>query len=213
MITARLTSSRPWQRALSATRLLAVGAVALAALGSAGSKKTAQQPQAAYGAPEPRAMDPGQALGLWQSSFGAVKIEQDPAQGRPEAVQGAWTYQRGGAEVVGLFWGDLRGNVLQFSWQEPADPAPLEGGGYLVFDPSGTRFNGKWWTTSGDRSGDWNGWRDLPPNAATAPAGGYPAGGAAYGGSGYGGVMYGTQVGGATYGETAPEAPPPPPGF
>ena len=28
-----------------------------------------------------------------------------------------------GQDVVGLFWGQMRGNVLDFHWQEPANPA------------------------------------------------------------------------------------------
>lgn len=136
-----------------------VGAVgALAASGSS----TANRPpppgaQGAYAPPPPpsRPMPAEAALGLWKSSFGPVKIERDEA-GR---LMGAWVYDRDGQEVVGTFAGPLTGNVLQFQWEEPARPRDLVGEGYLVFDPSGRSFSGRWWTTTRDRGGDWNGWR------------------------------------------------------
>ena len=155
-------------------------------------------------------MDPSVAIGLWRSSFGPVKIERDTRQPGPEFVQGAWRYMRGQQEVIGVFWGRLNGNVLNFNWQEPAQPQPLQGSGYLVFDIGGARFDGKWWTANNDRSGDWNGWRahtggegGQPP----APAGGYGDGGGDWGGAG------GQTYGGGTYGgyETAPGPPPAPP--
>ncbi len=140
-------------------------------------------------------MQPQAAVGLWRSSFGPVKIEQDPNGTGPTVVQGAWRYMRDRTEVVGVFWGSLRGNVLDFQWQEPGDAgAELRGSGYLVFDPSGQRFSGKWWTTGRDRSGDWSGWRQDAGQAASQPQ---PD---AYGGQSYGGQSYGGQ-----------DAPPPPP--
>jgi hypothetical protein len=102
-------------------------------------------------------MAPSRAIGLWRSSFGAVKIERDP--GAATGVNGVWVYERQGQEVVGYFSGPLNGNVLQFQWHEPAQPADLVGGGYLVFDPAGHTFSGRWWTAGGDRAGDWQGWR------------------------------------------------------
>jgi hypothetical protein len=198
----------------SSMRIGVVGAALLAALGSASSNKSTQQPEAAsYGAPAPRAMNPSLAIGLWRSSFGAVKIEPDPQQARPEFIQGAWSYQRGNEAVVGVFWGQLKGNVLHFSWQEPSQPAPLEGAGYLVF-ADGSRFNGKWWTTSGDRSGDWNGWRADDSEAAgtgAESAGEAPAPPPTYGGQTYG-APHG-QPYEQPYDETAPVPPPPPPDY
>jgi hypothetical protein len=73
-------------------------------------------------------------------------------------------YQRQGQDVVGYFAGNLRGNVLQFRWQEPGEPThPLTGEGFLVFDPQGRQYSGRWWSDHRDRVGDWNGWR--PPTA------------------------------------------------
>ncbi len=99
-----------------------------------------------------------EALGLWRTSFGPVKIERD-ASGGENAVMGVWVYQRDGQEVVGYFEGTLAGNVLELRWQEPSTTQPLVGSGYLVFDPGGERFDGRWWTSRRDRSGDWSGWR------------------------------------------------------
>ena len=135
-------------------------------------------------------MDAGRALGLWKSSFGPVKIERD-AEGGPEHLMGIWVYDRAGREVVGYFGGPLAGNVMQFRWQEPARPRDLVGEGYLVFDPEGKSFTGRWWTTTGDRGGDWNGWRadasstegppgpdrgegEPPPESGQPPAGERP---------------------------------------
>ncbi len=106
-------------------------------------------------------MDVTQALGLWHSSFGAVKIDMDAGQGGAE-LMGIWLYDRAGQEVVGFFAGPLKGNVLEFSWHEPAQPSALMGGGYLIFEPDGQRFQGQWWTSDRSRSGDWNGWRQSP---------------------------------------------------
>jgi hypothetical protein len=103
-------------------------------------------------------MDEESALGLWKSSFGAVKIERDTDAG-PGQLMGIWVYDRAGREVIGSFDGPLEGNVLRFRWQEPARPRPLVGEGYLVFDPSGRSFSGRWWTAMRDRGGDWTGWR------------------------------------------------------
>ena len=76
------------------------------------------------------------------------------------SVQGVWMYQRQGQDVVGYFSGNLRGNVLQFRWQEPGEPNhPLTGEGFLVFDTQGRQYSGRWWSDHRDRVGDWNGWR------------------------------------------------------
>lgn len=102
-------------------------------------------------------MDPSAALGLWKTSFGPVKIDSDP--GRAGGLLGVWLYDRDNQEVIGSFAGTTDGNVFNFSWQEPSAGAPLRGTGYLVFDPAGGSFTGRWWTDNQDRGGDWNGWR------------------------------------------------------
>ena len=129
-------------------------------------------------------MEAASALGLWQTNFGAVKIEADNSKGGIQvgAVQGVWVYQRQGAEVIGYFAGNLRGNVLQFRWQEPNNP-PLMGEGFLVFDPQGRQYNGRWWSDRRDRVGDWNGWRKPQSQPAY---GSNTAGAGQYGGQSYG---------------------------
>jgi len=157
----------------TAVRLVAVAGAAAALAASGSSRSNRPPPSAApQGAdappPQSQAMDSQRALGLWKSSFGPVKIERD-AEGGPEHLMGVWVYDRAGQEVVGYFGGPLSGNVLQFRWQEPARPQDLVGEGYLVFDPTGKSFSGRWWTVGRDRGGDWNGWRadrrgpDGPP--------------------------------------------------
>jgi hypothetical protein len=168
-------------------RVVTVAAACLAAAGSATSNnnRPAVQPQGAnMSPPPPQEMDPARALGLWHSTFGAVKIEADNSRGgiAAGAIQGVWLYQRRGQEVIGYFSGTLRGNVLDFRWQEPNDP-PLTGAGYLVFEQSGRQYSGRWWSDKRDRIGDWNGWRQ-----ATAPQ---PPQYGAYGGDAYGGQTYG----------------------
>jgi hypothetical protein len=178
-------------------RVTAVTAACIAAVGSASSNQNQNQsmvaPQSTSSAPPPRDMEAGRALGLWRSSFGAVKIEADDANGGLErgAIQGVWVYQRNNQEVVGYFNGNLRGNVLNFRWQEPNNP-PLTGEGYLVFDPQGRQYTGRWWTDRRDRVGDWNGRR------SGASEGGDPGGtydGGTYGGNAYGGSTYGDPYG------------------
>ncbi len=124
-------------------------------------------------------MEPNLALGLWRSTFGAVKIEADNSHGGLAAgsLQGIWMYQRQGQEVVGYFAGSLRGNVLQFRWQEPNNP-PLTGEGFLVFDVQGRQYAGRWWSDKRDRVGDWSGWRQAGRQAARA----YGDASGAYGG-------------------------------
>jgi hypothetical protein len=151
-------------------RVVTVVAACVAAAGSATSSSSSNQnqPQTLQGPgsqsspPPAQQMDASRALGLWRSTFGAVKIEPDTSKGGIEAgsVQGIWVYQRQGQEVVGYFAGNLRGNVLQFRWQEPNDP-PLTGEGFLVFDVSGRQYSGRWWSDKRDRVGDWNGWRQA----------------------------------------------------
>jgi hypothetical protein len=192
-------------------RVAAVLAACAAALGSATSSSnnrnqppTAPEAQPLGSPPPPQQMDPGRALGLWRSTFGAVKIEADEAKGGLPAgsVHGVWVYQRQGQEVVGYFAGQLRGNVLQFRWQEPNNP-PLTGEGYLVFDLGGRQYSGRWWSDRRDRVGDWNGWRQQ---GASGPMGG----------QGNAADPYGSPYGGATYAAPprpapapAPAAPPP----
>jgi len=189
-----------------------LGALAAAA-GSASSTSQnnpsmiAPQGGSQYGAPPPQQMEPSRALGLWHSTFGAVKIEPDNRAGgiQAGAVQGAWTYERQQQQVVGLFWGNLRGNVLQFRWQEDGTQ-PLTGEGYLVFDQQGRQYSGRWWTDRRDRTGDWNGWRQTPGQPQPDP---YNRG--AYGGQGYG-DPYGGQggaYGGQPYGGGYPQPQPP----
>ena len=183
-----------------------------------------QQPynqQTPYQAPTQGAqpMQEPLALGLWKSSFGAVKIEEDLRAGQPGGgqLQGVWMYQRNGADVIGYFSGKLQGNVLQFTWDEPAQPATLEGQGYIVFDQQGQRFAGRWWTTTHDRVGEWNGWRQGLSKPEPQQQNGYgqqygqpsPYGGqygqpSPYGGQGYGG---------AYPGPADPQQPPPPNGY
>lgn len=180
-------------------RVVAVLAACAAAVGSATSStntqnppNTAPQAQPLGSPPPPQAMDPGQALGLWRSTFGAVKIEADTSKGGLQvgAVQGVWVYQRQGQEVIGYFAGNLRGNVLQFRWQEPNNP-PLTGEGYLVFDVGGRQYSGRWWSDRRDRVGDWNGWRQSSAPVAQPAGQGqmdgdpYGAPNGAYGGAGY----------------------------
>lgn len=128
-------------------------------------------------------MEPNLALGLWRSTFGAVKIEADNSHGglASGSLQGIWVYQRQGQEVIGYFSGNLRGNVLQFRWQEPNDP-PLTGEGYLVFDLQGRQYSGRWWSDKRDRVGDWNGWRQPRGQLRGDPG----MQGGQYGGDGYG---------------------------
>jgi hypothetical protein len=198
----RRVKHRRWADILRATTIVAM-CVAAAASGG-GARQQEAQPQ--YGAaPPPQQMDPVRALGLWKSSFGAVKIEEDTSRGQGTGlVQGVWVYQRAGQDVVGVFGGSLRGNVLEFSWQEPSTPVPLVGQGYLVFDPTGQRFAGRWWTTARDRTGEWSGWRqDAGTNGGTPDDGGTNP----YGG-GYGGQYGNDPYGGATYGYGYPPPPP-----
>jgi hypothetical protein len=171
-------------------RIAAVLAACAAAAGSASSRSsssgTDQNPSLAAGqsgAPPPQQMEPNLALGLWRSTFGAVKIEADNSHGGLAAgsIQGIWMYERQGQEVIGYFAGNLRGNVLSFRWQEPNNP-PLTGEGFLVFDVQGRQYSGRWWSEKRDRVGDWSGWR--PPVGRSGPNRGESAG--AYGGQDYG---------------------------
>jgi hypothetical protein len=190
-------------------RVVAVLAACAAAVGSATSRSNNQNPppapqpqaQPLGSPPPPQQMEPSRALGLWRSTFGAVKIEADNSKGglQAGAVQGVWVYHRQGQEIVGYFAGQLRGNVLQFRWQEPNNP-PLTGEGYLVFDVQGRQYNGRWWSDRRDRVGDWNGWRQQ---------------GGTDGGQAPGPDPYASPYGGATYGTSQPApapapAPPPP---
>jgi hypothetical protein len=177
----------------NAARLALIGAALIAAAASAGSNssKPAVGNYSNTTSPPPQQMDPAMALGLWKSSFGAVKVVANDAAGAG-VVDGVWVYDRQGEQVVGYFTGTLRGNVLDFTWQEPgADGVPLVGAGYIVFETYGSRFSGRWWTQARDRMGEWTGWR---PEATTN------TGGSTYGGNPYGGSPYGNY-----------EPPPPPP--
>ncbi len=146
------------QALLRLSLLLAAFAFSVAS----GSSQSNVPPPATGSAPAPtppvaQPMDPSAALGLWKTNFGPVKIESDA--GRERGLMGVWIYDRDNQEIIGYFSGAADGNVLNFSWDEPSAGAPLRGAGYLVFDPQGSSFTGRWWTDSRDRGGDWNGWR------------------------------------------------------
>ena len=179
-------------------RVLTIAAAFTAAVGSATSNTSnqPQQPQNAQSSPPPpQEMDAARSLGLWHSTFGAVKIDADNSKGglQSGAVQGVWQYQRQGVDVIGYFYGSLRGNVLQFHWQEPGSNSspPLTGEGYLVFEQTGRQYSGRWWSDRRDRVGDWNGWRQS--SGQQQPA--YGDAGQQYGGQqgAYGGQPYGYQ--------------------
>ena len=142
------------------------------------SQNTPPASQVYQSPPQAVAMELSRTLGIWNSTFGPVKIEQVSGVGT-NALHGVWVYQhrQTGQEVTGYFTGQLAGNVLQFQWQEPGQPA-LTGAGYIAFNPSGQSFSGKWWTANNDRTGDWSGWRQ-PVTPSNIPA----LGGASYGGS------------------------------
>jgi hypothetical protein len=166
-------------------RVAAVVAACAAAAGSAtsGSGSGSSQSGSLAGqssAPAPQQMEPNVALGVWRSTFGAVKIEADNSHGGLATgnLQGVWVYQRQGQEVIGYFAGNLRGNVLSFRWQEPNNP-PLTGEGFLVFDVQGRQYSGRWWSDKRDRVGDWSGWRQPVARSRNEAAG-------AYGGQDYG---------------------------
>ena len=165
-------------------RVAAVVAACAAAAGSATSSSNSSSSQSGSlagqsSAPPPQQMEPNVALGLWRSTFGAVKIEADNSHGGLASgnLQGIWVYQRQGQEVIGYFAGNLRGNVLSFRWQEPNNP-PLTGEGFLVFDVQGRQYSGRWWSDKRDRVGDWSGWRqplgrgDRTRNEASGAYGG-----------------------------------------
>ena len=161
----------------TAFRLFVVAGAAAAALASSSSSSNrAPTTPASYGdeAPPPsQPMDATRALGLWKSNFGLVKIEADP-EGGPGALRGVWVYEKNGAQVIGSFAGALDGNVLQFRWMEPGQPADLTGDGYLEFEVAGRTFNGRWWTASRDRGGEWQGWRQDAAGPEAAPPAGEP---------------------------------------
>src|SRR4051812_2972345 len=103
-------------KAGNVARVVVVLAACVATVGSGtSSSNSATEPQfgnTSSNSPPPASqMEPGRALGLWRSTFGAVKIEADSSKGglQTGAVQGVWVYQRRGQEVVGYFSGTLRG--------------------------------------------------------------------------------------------------------
>jgi hypothetical protein len=173
----------------SGARLALAAGIALAAAGSASSNRNSPPQASPYQVPPPGAsMAAEQATGLWRTSFGPVKIEVDDRRGN-RYLMGVWVYERAGQEVIGYFSGQLDGNVLQFQWHEPGDPQAMVGAGYLVFDPQGASFNGKWWTESRDRSGDWSGWRHEQEPAYDDGYGADSYGGDTYGGDPYDGYV------------------------
>jgi hypothetical protein len=190
----------PAMRRLAVLSRLALLAAAALALAASAAKPTPSineynQNGGQPAVPRAQAMDPRAPLGLWNTNFGAVKLESDGA-----GLHGAWSYDRDGQQVIGYFGGVLDGNVLRLTWREPAQATPgvpqLAGAGWLAFDPSGTTFAGKWWSDDRQRSGDWTGTRAAQP----LPDDSY----------GYGGTTYGNAYGGSSYGVPGGPAYPPP---
>lgn len=161
----------------TACRALVVAGAAAAALasGSSNANRPADPPPGGggYAPPPSQPMDAAAALGLWKTNFGPVKIEKDP-EADGASVRGIWVYDRSGEEVIGYFSGPLDGNVLQFRWVEPATPNDLVGDGYIVFEPDGQTFSGRWWTTDRARGGEFTGRRKGVPEGAGPDQGGPP---------------------------------------
>src|SRR6476661_8345543 len=91
-------------------RVVVVLAACVAAVGSSTSSSNSAATEPQYGQsnsspPPPQQMEAGRALGLWRSTFGAVKIEADNSKGGLQvgALQGVWVYNRQGQEVIGYF--------------------------------------------------------------------------------------------------------------
>jgi hypothetical protein len=175
-------------KAMSITWALAAGALMVVACTTGQNTRSNQSSQPVPQPPASVPMERSSALGLWLSNFGAVKIEQDDAAGG-DKLMGAWVYDRSGKEVIGFFSGELSGNVLRFTWHEPAEPQGLTGGGYLAFEPQGSRFSGRWWTHDRSRGGLWSGWRNENADPVNPSYGSGDSG--AYGGNAYGGNTYG----------------------
>src|SRR5258708_25152802 len=97
---------------------------------------------------------------------------------------------------------------MEFGWNGPAgrrnDP-PLNGEGYIVFDPQGRQYSGRWWNDRQDRQGAWNGWRQQTTTGYNQPQYGQPQNGQpGYGQPTYGQPGYGQPqpgYGGQTYGQ------------
>ena len=162
-------SAMLWTMKTTHCALWCVASLLVTACATSGSKPRSNRPSSVAPAPAPMAMEPANALGLWRSDFGPVKIELDstsPGGG----LMGIWLYERNGREVIGFFAGNLRGNVLDFTWHDPAESQPLTGAGYVVFDPRGTSFTGKLWTEDGTRDYDWNARRVQEAGSAPAPS-------------------------------------------
>lgn len=142
--------------------------------------------QSQYSAPTPQSMVPESALGLWMTNFGAVKIERDSSRGG-DAVMGVWRYERGGQEVFGFFAGTLSGNVLSFSWHDPAEPRAYVGEGHVEFAADGSRFSGRLWTSDRRNQYQWKGWRHQgqPPNPSYGAGDSYGQAGGQSGGDPY----------------------------
>lgn len=150
--------------------LICASAFALASASSTNNPPSSNMNAAPYGPNAPngaqganpassQSIDPTLLLGVWKSNFGPVKIVSDTS-GATGKLMGVWVYDRDGQEVIGYFSGGIRGNVLNFTWEEPAAGQPLRGGGYLQFDAVGASYSGRWWTNNRDRGGAWNGWRE-----------------------------------------------------
>lgn len=120
----------------------------------------------------PVPMAPTVAYGEWLSTFGVMTIETDNSRGgmATGAVRGSWTYERNGTKVTGTLLGTLNGNVLRVQWSEPTTPTPLTGQAFLIFDTTGEKFNGTWWTNAHDRMGALQGWRAFGSNPAILSA-------------------------------------------
>ena len=153
MLKAMQISKKTWVMTFAASVLL------LVACGPPAYNQRAPATPPVPRAPTPVSMDGTLVLGLWNSNFGAVKIERDTKNG-DDRLMGVWVYDRGGREIVGYFTGDLKGNVLEFSWHEPSEPAPLMGRGYLSFRTDGKGFSGRWWSNDQRRGGLFSGSRD-----------------------------------------------------
>ncbi len=86
--------------------------------------------------------------GLWESSFGRVRLVQDGKN-----INGCYSFT-GGSSISGT----LEGNKLTFKYKEPQ----AEGEGWFQLSPDGNSFSGKWRATGTSKWSDWNGRRVEP---------------------------------------------------
>jgi len=89
--------------------------------------------------------------GKYKTDFGNLTLVQNQSN-----VTGSYSYPSKDGEILGNLKGELKGLILQFTWEQNQKNVKISGNGEFKFINNGKAFIGTWKDKSG-KTGTWSG--------------------------------------------------------